>query len=354
MADNRVILITGVSGFFGSCVALRLMELPGVRVIGLDRKPPKGEKLAGLDFIQADVRNSLLPELFKSEHIDAVLHLAFVESERPSEDAFAINVQGATRVLAACAEAGVSKVVLKSSTMVYGARADNSAFLAEERSLHGNPRSGTVRDLVEVESFCSGFARQTPEVRLTVLRFASIVGPSVDSPMTRFLREVWSPTLLGFDPMMQVIHEEDVVGALVHAALHDAPGVYNVAAEGILPLAQLMAIAGKPPLPLLHVVAYLGHDLLKSPDVARFLPIEPDYLRYPWVADIAKMREEFGWAPRYTAMETLREFAGLQRLRRFLPARSALAYDEERLRDTIERRRRSREAAESESISHDA
>jgi UDP-glucose 4-epimerase len=139
-----------------------------------------------------------------------------------------------------------------------------------------------------------------------------------------------------------VIHEEDVADSLVHAVLHDAAGAYNVAAEGVLPLSQLMAVAGKLPVPLLHLAAYWGRDLLKGPDVARFLPIEPDYLRYHCVADLGKMHDELGWAPRYTAMETLREFAGQQRLRRFLPERAALAYDEERLRDTLERRRRAR------------
>jgi UDP-glucose 4-epimerase len=178
----------------------------------------------------------------------------------------------------------------------------------------------------------------------TILRFANIIGPEADTPLARFLQEPWTPVLLGFDPMMQVIHEEDVVDALVHAVIHDLPGVFNVAAEGVMPLSRLMALAGKFPIPVFHLFAYWGVGALagSGSQVTRLVPMELDYIRYPWVGDLAKMREELCFTPRYTADEALREFAGKQRLRRYLPESKALAYDEERLRDTIERRRRAR------------
>jgi UDP-glucose 4-epimerase len=128
--------------------------------------------------------------------------------------------------------------------------------------------------------------------------------------MTRFLKEPWAPSLLGFDPMMQIVHEDDVVRALVHAVLNDLPGVYNVAAEGVMPLSKLRGLAGKPPMPVFHKFVYWGVALPGGTSRAldRCLPIEPDYIRYPWVGDLSKMREEFGFEPSYTAEETLREF----------------------------------------------
>ena len=218
----------------------------------------------------------------------------------------------------------------------------NSAFLTEEQALHGCPRSGEIRDMVEIEAFGNGFRRQVPSMTLTTLRFPSIVGPTADTPMTRFLRQTWAPVLMGFDPMMQVIHEEDVTGALVHAVANDVPGVFNVAAEGVVPLSQLMSLAGKFAVPIFHLFAYWGNNLLAGSGrpAGRFLPVELDYIRFPWVGDLTKMRSRLGFVPRYTAAEALREFAGQQRLSRYLPEKTALAYDEERLRDTIERRRR--------------
>ncbi len=348
MIDEQTVLITGVSNYWGCHAATRLLTLPGVHVIGVDTAPPD-QSLKGLDFIQADIRNPLLTDLLGEEHVDAVLHLAFVESERRSEAAFDLNVMGTMKVFGAAAAAGVKRIVFKSSTMVYGAKPDNSAFLPEERGLTANATTGTLRDLVEIEAFCNGFRGQNPNISLTVLRFPLIVGPHADTPLTRFLASPVTPVLMGFDPMMQVIHEDDVVEALVfvltHDRLeHDVAGVFNVAAEGVLPLSKLRRLAGKHAAPVFHLAAYWGNPLLaafKLP-VNRVWPIEPDYLRYPWVGDLTKMRHTLGFTPHYTAAEALREFAGRKRLEQYGPESPSLAYDEERLRDTIERRRRAR------------
>lgn len=340
MTEQRVVLVTGVAGIIGKRVAEALMLKPGIHVIGLDSDPPE-EIPKGLDFIQADIRNPLIVELFKSEDIDTVCHLKFLESDRPSEATFDINMMGTMKVFGACEEAGVQKIVLMSSTAVYGARPENSAFLSEDHPLSGSRTSGTIRDLVEIEAFCNDFIRQVPQVALTILRFASILGPSIESPITRFLKAPVAPVLLGFDPMMQVIHEDDVVGAIAHAVLNDVPGVFNVADEGVLPLTKLVRLAGKFPVPVIHWFAYWSQDIIGKR--SRYTPIELDYLRYPWVGDLKKMREEMHFEPHYTSEEALREFAGKQRVGRSMPESAALEYDEVRLRDTIERRRRIRE-----------
>jgi UDP-glucose 4-epimerase len=343
MAQDQTVLITGVGGYWGARVAARLQTLPALRVIGIDTSPPR-EPIKGLDFIQADVRNPLLIDLFQEEGVQTLVHLAFKESEHPNEAAFDLNVMGTMKAFGAAAIAGVKRIVFMSSTMVYGAKPDNSAFLPEERGLTANATTGSVRDLVEIEAFCNGFRGQNPDIALTVLRFPSIVGPRADTPLTRFLGSPIAPVLMGFDPMMQVIHEDDVVEALVSAVEQDAPGVFNVAAEGVLPLSRVRRLAGKHAPPVFHLAAYWGNPILtafKFP-VRSIWPIDLDYLRYPWVGDLAKMRHVLGFAPRYTAPEALREFAGRKRLEQYGPESPSLAYDEERLRDTIERRRRVR------------
>ena len=169
-----------------------------------------------------------------------------------------------------------------------------------------------MRDLVEIEAFCNGFRGQNPDITLTVLRFPGIVGPQADTRPTRFLGSPVSPVLMGFDPLMQVIHEDDVVGALVLCRHGRRAGVFNVAAEGVLPLSKLRRLAGKHAPPVFHLAAYWGNPILaafKFP-VNRLWPVDLDYLRYPWVGDLAKMRHVLGFSPRYTAAEALREFAG--------------------------------------------
>jgi UDP-glucose 4-epimerase len=342
MSDQkRVVLITGVAGYWGMRVAAQLAGRPDFHVIGVDDEQPSKE-IKDLDFIQADIRNPLLIDLLRLEQVDTICHLVFVDSHRPSEASFETNVMGTIKVFGAAAEAGVRKIIIKSSTAVYGARSTNPAFLVENHPLRGSRSYGYTRDGVEIEAFCNGFRRQHPHIDLTVLRFPNIIGPTVDTPMTRFLTQPGAPVLLGFDPMMQFIHEDDVVAALVHAIEHPVPGVFNVAAEGNLPLARVMGLAGKLTFPVVHLLAYWSQGILGR-FAHRYLPIEPDYIRYRWVGDITRMREEMGFTPRYTAEEALREFAGKQRMRQYLPESAALAYDEERLRDTIERRRRARD-----------
>lgn len=354
MGTDKVILVTGVAGFWGRRVAAKLLEAPGMQVIGLDPGEPD-EKIQGLDFIQADIRNPLLLDLLKAEQVDTVCHLFFMEGIRPSEAAFDANVMGTMKLFAACREAGVRKIVLKSSTSVYGARPENPAFLKEDSLLNGSRAYGYTRDLVEIESFCNSFRRQAPETLLTILRFASIVGPEVDTPMSRFLSEPWAPVLLGFEPMMQVVHEQDVVGALVHAVLEDYPGVFNVAAEGVLPLRKLMALAGKLPLPVFHLLAYWGAAAVGGRLQGRdYWPIEPDYLRYAWVGDLERMRQELQFTPAYTAEEILREFSRRRRRRPLRMEKATLAYDEQRLRDTLERRSRQRQQAASDAGKEEA
>ena len=344
MTEKRVVLVTGVADYWGARLAARLAVEGSTHIIGLDREPPVRE-IKGLDFIAADIRNPMLTSLLQSEGVDTVCHLAFVEAAEPSKAAFDFNFMGTTKVLEACAKAGVRKVVLKSSMTVYGARPSNSTFLAENHALRGSKRRGTIRDLIDIETFCRGFRRQAQEVLLTILRFPNIVGLTADTPMTRFLSRPWAPALLGFDPIMQLIHEDDVVEALAHAVGNDVPGVFNVAAEDVHPLNKVRGLVGKPPISVLHPIAYWGGKLLGKAGLEsdHTLPIEPDYLRYPWVGDLSRMHDDLGFEPRYTAEETLREFAERNRLIRYQSGSVSLAHEEERLQDIIERRRRARE-----------
>jgi len=347
---KKVILVTGVDDYWGRNVVAQLLQneanrnKPEFHIVGVSAQPPKAE-IKGIDYIQADIRNPLLTELLKSEKVDTVCHLVFSESVRPMEATFDLNVMGTMKVLGACADAGVRKVILKSSMAVYGASATNPAYLTEKSPFQGGQSYGYNRNLLEIESFCNGFIRQHPDILLTILRFSNIVGPESDTPMTRFLKEPLAPVLLGFDPLMQVIHEKDVVNALVHSIEHDHSGAFNIAADGILPLTRLMALAAKIPIPVIHLCAYWGVGIASSLGLptAQYWPIEPDFIRYSWVGDAKQMRENMAFSPSYTAEAALREFAAKQRLRHYVSDSAALAYDEERLRDTLERRRRERE-----------
>lgn len=337
MTNERVILVTGVAGYWGNRAAAKLVEQEDVHVIGIDSEPPT-TAVDGLDFIQADVRNPILVELLQEENVETVLHLQFRETLTPSESTFEQNIMGTAKLLGACSEADVQHVVLKSSIMVYGARPDNPMFLREDHPLNGNKKYGYIRDWIEMEKYAESFREQNPDAVVTVLRFGHIVGVKADTPMTRFLREEEAVTLLGFDPMIQVIHEDDVIAALVHAVNGRYAGTYNVAPEKGMPLWKALGLASKIPIPVLHPLAYWSVSL----GGPRLAPLPLDYLRYPCMGDMQQMREEFGFTPNYTPEEAVRTLAAQQRVRKLFGKKGADALDEDRLRDTIQRRKRAR------------
>ena len=361
MSEEKVILITGVASIWGERVATRLLAQSrmrvesveagdshdgeaGIHVIGVDVEPP-AEEIEGLDFIQVDVRNPLFSELLKSEMVDTVCHLNFDHKYYRSEKAFDFNVLGTMKVIGACSEAGVKKIILKSSTAVYGAHPGNPAFLTEQHPLRGSKTYGYTRDMVEIASFCNGYCSQPTEMGITILRFPSIIGPSADTPMMRYLNQRAVPKLMGFDPMMQIIHESDVVEALVKTIEEDIPGIYNVAADGVLPLQRLIGLAGKISMPVIHPIAYIATNVMSGArlPLERIAPIEWDYLRYTWVADLTRMHNEMDFSPKYTALEILREFNSVQKINRYKGDTMKLYSDDEYLRFIIESRSRIRE-----------
>lgn len=323
-------LITGVADLWGQQTAQSLLTQGGWRVLGLDRVHPP-QITEGLDFVQADIRNPLLADLLKLEKVDVVCHLALTAHEAASQR----NGDGLRQLLASCVQAGVSRVVLMSSTAVYGASPENPAFIPENAPLRGCSQ-GTFRPYVELEAICRAFAGQ---IACTILRFANIMGQTAVTPLTRLLKRPLAPILLGFDPLLQVIDERDVVAALVHAIQHEMVGAINVAAEPPLPVLRLCGLTQTVPVPSFHPLAYWGVELLRRTSLKERIPFEPDYLRYRWVADTAKMRDEWGFVPQTSADESARRFAEWKHLLLEAdPLPDPLARDAERLRHTLAQR----------------
>lgn len=339
----RTVLVTGVSGYWGRRVAKVLLAEPDVRVLGIDVRPPEWIEV-GLDFVKADVRNPLLCDLMRVERVDTVIHLAWRERQWRREEDFESNVLGSLQLIGAAVDAGVRQVVLKSTMAVYGASPDNPIALPEEAPLRAQSRYGYVRDPLEMEMALGEFRAEYPELDLAVLRFANILGPDVDSPLTRWLRRPALPELLGFDPMLQVIDADDVVGALVHAVRVGASGSTNVAADGAVSLCQIAGLFGKPVLPILHLLAYWGSSILASVPMGRktlaWLPFDPDYLRYPWTGSLARMRSELGFEPQLDARQAVERTVQAWRVQPFMNSAESQRFASDRLDDSLAQRRK--------------
>jgi UDP-glucose 4-epimerase len=316
--------------------------MPDVRVLGVDRLMP-AQPPDGLDFVKADIRNPLLVDLLRAEQVDTLVHLAWRERQWRREEDFESNVLGAMQLLGACADAGVHQVVWRSTTAVYGARADNPLYMPEATPLAARSANAAIQDALEVERFIAGFAAEYPELRLAVLRLANVISVDVDSPFTRLLRLPVLPDLLGFDPLLQVIDADDAVAALVHAARHPVAGPVNIAADGVVSFCQLAGRLGRPTLPIVHLLVYWGWPLLASlpagRDLLRWFPLEPDYLRYPCIGDVARMRSELDFAPQWNATQAVQRYVEGLRVQRYQPPAAAQPYAADQLNRDLDQRR---------------
>jgi UDP-glucose 4-epimerase len=307
---TKVIAVTGSGGYWGHRLVERLAAEPNISLIGLDTVG-SDQAAQGLDTIRADVRDPALAELFETENVDIVCHLQFAEHASHNPAADDLNVSGAQNILHASVRAGVRQVVFKSSLDVYGAHPDNDIALRETHSLRASRRYGYTKQRLDIEALIGHTSQQTDAPCITTLRFANIVGPTADTPMTRFLRLLPAPILMGFDPMQQVIHEDDVVEALAHAALSGSGGTYNIAADSPLPLSRILALTRTVPLPIPLLASTLWTRFHSRWDEGpyRSFPIEPTYLRYSLVGDVEAMRRDFEYQPQYIAEEILTAFA---------------------------------------------
>jgi UDP-glucose 4-epimerase len=297
------VLVTGACGRLGKRVIRALHRER--RVIGVDRRefPDKPKDVV---HEQLDMRRRKLKDLFRAEPIEAVVHLGVMHDPRASSaEHHSWNVAGFQKLLEYVAHYQVPKLVVLSSANVYGPQPDNAQFLTEEAPLLGGARFSEIRDLIEVDMLAQGFFWRHPETETVILRPVHILG-GVHNAASNFLRLPTVPTLMGFDPMVQVIHESDVVLAMLRALSPGKRGIYNVAGAEPAPLSHIVRVLGKPSFPVPYT---LGKALLKrlwSFRLTTFPAPELDHIRYVCMVDDRRARQELGYLPATTLPDTVR------------------------------------------------
>ena len=142
------------------------------------------------------------------------------------------------------------QVVVKSSTLVYGANSTDPAWFSEDAVRAGAAKTRVERSLIEVEELVRDFAEDNPSTVVSLLRFANVLGTDIVTPISTNLSRPFCPSIAGFDPLVQFVEEDDVVRALEHVTRRRIPGIYNVAGAGKLPWSEVAALCGTRLLPL--------------------------------------------------------------------------------------------------------
>ncbi|MBM4362960.1 MAG: NAD-dependent epimerase/dehydratase family protein, partial [Deltaproteobacteria bacterium] len=319
-ARSSVVAVTGASSFLGRGLVARLEEDPRVRrVVALDleaRRPASAKtRWHPLDLTEPAAAERAR-ELLGSEGVDTLVHLAFLSSPAPATAwAHELESVGTMHVLHAARGAGVRKIVLRSLTWLHGAYPTNPNFLTEQHPLRARRAEPFFADKIaaETEALAAGGG---PEGRVvTILRTAPILGPTVSSFLTRYLSRRLVPTVLGFDPLWQLLHEADAIAALKLAVDRDAPGTIHVVADGVLPLSTVVKLAGRAAVPLPRRLLGAALSGLWVAQLAEAPSAFVDYLQYLCVADGERARQALGFVPAYTTREAVLDFASAQHLR---------------------------------------
>lgn len=311
---QRRVAIIGIAGHWGTELARRLERDPSISYIaGIDTKPPEAD-LEGTEFIEADIRNPVISRILPGLEPDVVVHcgiLWYPEPDKPMRALHDINVIGTLQLLAACERVkGLQAVIARGSAAIYGSEASAPSFYTEEMARRYPLKTRFQRDIGELEGYFENFARRHPELTCTMLRYQPEIGPGLEAPLARYLSLPVVPTLLGFDPRIQMIHADDATGALAAAVANPVRGPVNVAPDGTISLTRALRIAGRTTLPVPHQLAgplfarvgrQLGAADLHNDGIR--------LLRYGRGCDNTRLRRDVGFDPRFDAEGAVRDFA---------------------------------------------
>jgi UDP-glucose 4-epimerase len=314
---SRRILITGLSTYWGGRLAQALEQNEEIEaIIGVDSRDPTLE-LERTEFVRVGTQHGLLRRIVEAAEIDTVVDSRLIPDSTvvSPRAAHENNVIGTMNILAACSGEGstVRKFVFKSSAHYYGSEQDDPAFFTEAMGRPHPPRTRIERDIVEAEATVADFAEKNPDISVTLLRYANVLGPDVKTSHTRLLSLPVVPMILGFDPRYQFVHEDDVVAALEHMVSDDLRGIFNVAGDGVLAFTEVVGLLGKTYAPVLPP---WGTSVAAAALRRTGLNIPPEMLqqlRFGRGVDNRKLKAT-GFQYRYTTRETVQKLAEHMRL----------------------------------------
>jgi UDP-glucose 4-epimerase len=317
---GRSVAVTGANTFLGRNLVGLLAEDETVsRIVVLDLRKPEtlGAKTSfyEIDLTQPGVE-SRLAEILHAEAVDTFVHLAFLESPTQATAwGHELESVGTMHVLHACHKRKLGKLVVTSSALVYGAHPDNPNFLSEDRPLRGLHGAHFIADKIDVEEQLRKFADQHPSCAVTVLRLSPVLGPSVRNFVTRWLSRGLVPTVLGYDPLVQFVHEVDALSALKLAVLADSAGVFNIASDGVLPISTVIKLLGRVAVPIPYGLLRRASGLLWVAQLSEAPPPFAAFMRYLCVTDRSRAQQVLGFRPAFTTRDAVLDLGGALRLR---------------------------------------
>ncbi|MES2503902.1 MAG: NAD-dependent epimerase/dehydratase family protein [Myxococcota bacterium] len=299
------ILVTGISGAMGQLIARELA--PNFDVIGVDKRPFPN-KPPDVELMHLDLRRKSAFAALKKKVPKAIVHIGVIRNpskHREGSDAYHFNLETTSQLLKLAEDLGVRKFIFLSSANLYGPSARSAGFLQEDAALHGADRSPEIRDLIALDMMIQSFFWKMPQIETVILRPVHIIGAELNNAPSQYYRLKAVPTLLGYDPMIQLVHASDVARVFTLALQSSTRGIFNIIGDGAAPLSRMISALDKINIPMPEIAL---RTFLKFGFRYRFSPYPPgelDHLKYTCMVDGRRAERELGYLPEYNLMESL-------------------------------------------------
>lgn len=295
------VLVTGAGGALARQVIRRLW--PSCDVVAVDFRR-RGFEHPEIPCYQVEYGKRAFEDIFKKHRIDAIVHLGRMGLyEFDHRRRYNANVLGTQKLLELAKKYGVKQVLVLSTYFVYGAGPYNPALLAEEHPLKASELTMDLVDSVELENLANIYLWKYPELHVTILRPCNIIGPGVLNSISLLLSSRLAPVILGFSPIMQFIHVEDMADAIALALIKNKPGVYNVAPSDWVPYGTALRACGCRRLPIPSLPQALTRKIVGKLNLKAFPVYLLNYYKYPVVLDGSLFQETFGFREKHTLKE---------------------------------------------------
>ena len=308
LANTRV-LITGGGGYLGSQVVARLAALPDgerpLTILSHDLREP-ASRLPHVDYLACDIRAPQLAEAVAQNRIDVVVHLAAIMPSGKAQTRdfeYDVDVNGTRKLLQACVQHGVKRIVVSSSGAAYGYHADNAPWLTEDMPVRGNEVFAYSHHKRLVEEMLADYRNKHPALEQVVLRIGTILGPTVRNQITDMFEKPRLLAIRGSDSPFVFIWDQDVVGIILRAVSDGPAGIYNVAGDGALTIHEIAQRLGKKTRRLPSWLLRGALSILKPLGLTQYGPEQLDFLRYRPVLLNARLKTVFGYTPTYTSAQ---------------------------------------------------
>ncbi len=305
----RSVLVTGAAGYIGrqlvTALAADRKELTTIVATDLREVPPE-KRLAGIDYLAADICSPELVQALAKYKVQVVVHLAAIvtpgrDSDRSLE--YKVDVLGTENVLKACVAAGVQKFIYTSSGAAYGYYPDNAPWLDENDPIRGNQEFAYSYHKRLVEEMLARHRSEHPELAQLIFRPGFILGADTRNQITNLFEQKRITGLKEVDSPFVIIWDQDVVAAILQGIFQGGSGIFNMAGDGVVTLSEMARLLGKPYLALPSALVTAALWIAKRLRLTQYGPEQVRFLRYRPVLSNRRLKEEFGFTPRKTSRQ---------------------------------------------------